>query len=971
MKISRKDLLRWASLSALSAAAHTVISACGGGGGDSSSSGSPAPAPAQPGIGLWSNAATWGGAIPTATDAVTISAGQTVTLDTDAVCLSLDIQGSLLAETGKNISLATGHVNVGASGVWTIGTEASPFPAGRTCTITLHGPETGRAVRSVSGTPLGFTNNGVGRSIQVQPGGQLHFIGQGPTLHRTRLSAHAVQGATSLSLADDVSAGRGWKAGDDIVVGPTDFYGTASGSSQKLVLAAHAGGAGVLTTAGLGASRWGRLQYVTDAGMSLTPSTLTGAPVGAATTLDERAFVINLTRNIVVQGANDTAWTANRFGAHCMFMGRTSSIKLDGVQFRRMGQAGAFGRYPLHWHMMSYNMPNGMSAPSDGSFVGAVVGSHFVKNCSVSESGQRMIVIHGTHGVTVDANVGFDITGHAIFLEDGSEQNNTITNNVVLKVRAPTAANKLLNHDIESPDVSYAAPGVRSPQGVSGVWFTNPANTLKGNWVGDSEGAGIWNSFATRCFGLSGAVALNPSTVTIGTWEDNVCMGNQGAGALTRPSVTNDKGDTEDVAFAGSTVLTPIKRLTSIKNAGGGYSNRVREIRYENFICADNAGMDIFGQISVARSVAVNFLCVAESLNNATSRCVSSRRAAFATYHEALNFQDGIMVGYGWLDGVQDSGSHSSPMGGGTFRLWDLYIRPLVKFKANTGIRQINCAAPYRPLPPNLDGYPMTPSGQPTKRRHWSLASALHDVNGLFVPAGRYWIYDVPFLTYSATDLQDVAPAGQNGKHTPDHYFGVEVALSSIYDSTAHPFYEAIRIGRQNAAGTAEVGVWEVGDGNISSQLNGMRHFVTHHGGRYRLSFPGNAPATSFLALTVSGMLDPNDIFLLGVEFSGAVTVSAVWAAANNEVRTVGGGSVRPVVPASGAFTNGRARALTAAATMAAVVSDVTGTLYYQDKPSNTVWFQVKVASLANNTDITHTEALYNGYLPVLVSVMA
>jgi hypothetical protein len=169
--------------------------------------------------------------------------------------------------------------------------------------------------------------------------------------------------------------------------------------------------------------------------------------------------------------------------------------------------------------------------------------------------------------------------------------------------------------------------------------------------------------------------------------------------------------------------------------------------------------------------------------------------------------------------------------------------------------------------------------------------------------------------------------------------------------------------------GGNEVGLWEIEDGNVSNQLNGMRHFATHHGGRYRLSFPGNAPATSFVGLRVSGMLDANDIFLMGVEFSGAVTVGTVWVAANNEVHPVGGGSVKFATPSNSTFAGGQARYLTAAASMAAVVADTTGTLYYQDKPSNTVWMQVKVGTLANSTDTTWTDAYYNSYMPVNVSI--
>lgn len=466
---------------------------------------------------LWSSPATWGGSVPLATDAVTISAGQTIILDTAAVCLSLEIAGTLTTNRNANVSLTTGNINIGASGALEIGTEASPFPSTYTATITLNGVEASRTARVVESTSLGFTNNGTGRSIQVQPGGRLSLVGVAPTVKRTKLNASTTNGATALTLADSTA----WRAGDEIAVGTTDFYGVAT--SQKLTLASNASGTGITTTSGIAGARWGALQYVTDAGMSLTAGTLTTPPAGAPTVLDERAFVVNLTRNIVVQGADDSAWSTNKFGAHCMFMGRNSLIQLDGVQFRRVGQAGAIGRYPIHWHMMSYNMPSGMNAPSDGTFLGAVVGSHYVKNCAVVESGQRMVVIHGTHGVTCDSNVGFDITGHAIFLEDGAEQDNVVTNNTVIKVRAPTSGNRLLNHDAAASGVG--ADGLHGNNGTTGIWFTNPKNTLSGNWVNDSEGCGIWHAFATQCFGLSASVAMVPNSFTPTAITDNTAYG--------------------------------------------------------------------------------------------------------------------------------------------------------------------------------------------------------------------------------------------------------------------------------------------------------------------------------------------------------------------------------------------------------------------------------------------------------------
>lgn len=900
-----------------------VISGGGGGGGGLT--------------GLWSDPATWGGSVPLSTDAVVISSGQTVYLDTAAVALSVDIQGSLLSlpTPTASISLTTGNINVGSAGVFKIGTVASPFPAAYTCTITLNGAEASRTTRTVGGTNLGFTNSGVGRSLQVQPGGVCNLIGTAPTVKRTKLNAHASASATSFTLADST----GWLAGDEIVIGTTDFFGVST--PERLTLAANASGTGITTTTGISASRWGLMQYVTDSGMSTTAGTLTSPPSGTPTTLDERAMVINLTRNIIVQGANDTAWSTSKFGAHCMFMGRTSDIKLDGVQFRRVGQAGAIGRYPIHWHMMSYNMPSGMNAPSDGTFLGAVVGSHYAKNCSISESGQRMIVIHGTHGVTLDANVGFDITGHAIFLEDGAEQDNTITNNVVMKIRAPTTANRLLIHDQAAANIStdFHGVGITGFNGTAGMWVTNPQNTIQNNWVNDGEGTGIWNAFALQCFGLSVNVAIVPTNKLFTSFVGNIAYGCKGVGVQTNRPQSDDAGNTVDGApntYQGSFFSNPVIGTQTFKNGAGGYSNRVLDAQYQSFVGADNAGMDVFGQAQNERSFATNFLTVGESLNNATSRATSSKRAAFATYHELLNFKNTLIVNYPWVDGTAPD-SQSTKVGGGTFRMDDLYLQPIFTFSENTGNKLIQTPAPYRTKPPNIDGLPLTIGAGP-QQRNWTLSGAIRDVNGLFVPAGNHWVYDDPFFTSGAASVTQVAPSGSNGVHTTSKFFGVGNFNHTDRVSLSNNFVLPLTVTRQDTSG-ATLGTWVVEDGSLAPFLGWMRHFSPMQGGRYKLQFPGTI-ATTVAQFDVYGQDSTSDIFLVGVEFSGSVSTVKVFQ------RAVQFNSYTGVVPNSPGNTS-ISRVLTSTGSFANVVADTTGTIFWQDTANNLVWFQVKVGSLA------------------------
>lgn len=79
-----------------------------------------------------------------------------------------------------------------------------------------------------------------------------------------------------------------------------------------------------------------------------------------------------------------------------------------------MGQPKIFGRYPIHFHL------NGEMMDS------------YVRGNSIHDTYARCVTIHGTHYLRVHNNVGYNFHGHGIFMEDGIETNNVITNNFIL-----------------------------------------------------------------------------------------------------------------------------------------------------------------------------------------------------------------------------------------------------------------------------------------------------------------------------------------------------------------------------------------------------------------------------------------------------------------------------------------------------------------------------------------------------------
>ena len=56
----------------------------------------------------------------------------------------------------------------------------------------------------------------------------------------------------------------------------------------------------------------------------------------------------------------------------------------------------------------------------------------YVKGNSIHDSFARCVTIHGTHFLRVINNVGFNFKGHGIFMEDGIETNNVISENLIL-----------------------------------------------------------------------------------------------------------------------------------------------------------------------------------------------------------------------------------------------------------------------------------------------------------------------------------------------------------------------------------------------------------------------------------------------------------------------------------------------------------------------------------------------------------
>ena len=254
---------------------------------------------------LWSDPATWGGAVPTTGD-VTIPAGRIVILDIVAPATL----GCIIIPKGATLQLASTGT-IGFAGIDCIqvfgrflgGSAGTPLT--NPITITLNGVDPVWPTRHAYPTML-TNDTGMHRGVMVMAGGVMALYGYAPTPY-TQLNATAAAAATALTTA----VATGWKAGDEIAISPTGHW-NQNKRTEKFTLGVDAVGTAITTTTGLGFDRWGQMMYPISVApyTSTTQSTWShGTGGGQATQIDQRAYVINMTRNLKINAANDAYWT--------------------------------------------------------------------------------------------------------------------------------------------------------------------------------------------------------------------------------------------------------------------------------------------------------------------------------------------------------------------------------------------------------------------------------------------------------------------------------------------------------------------------------------------------------------------------------------------------------------------------------------------------------------------------------------
>ncbi len=851
---------------------------------------------------LWSNPNTWGGIKPGVNSSVSIPTNDTIILDENPPALAGITINGVLIFARQNLELTASWIVV--HGELQIGTAQNPFT--HKAVITLTADDMNESIMSM-GT----------RGIMVM-GGKLELHGAVSNHHYTKLNNNAFAGSVSLTLADTID----WNLNDQLIISPTDYFAAANGNSitQRTSLTSK-NGLTIGIANGLNAARWGRLQYVTANGLSLTPGDLVNPPIADSANkitprvLDERAIIANLTRTIVIQSANDVLWNNFGFGVHIMLMGTNATAHVQGVEIRRAGQRGRLGRYPFHWHMLSYS---GTQTLADAT-------GQYIRNSTINSSRNRGIVIHGTNGVTVQNNVVYDVLGHGIFTEDAVERRNIIDGNIVMFVRNPPLPGLKL-HEV-------------SERGSSGFWISNPDNTIINNIAADCGTNGFWLAFPRQPWGESSSVLhsdgllLNPSRLRFGVFENNTAFSNAKEGIMLDFVESDNDGNVmpfqyqstsngRDVTWnSGTLERFTLKAYKTWKNGSNGIWDRGAWANNFEVISADNCGRFFAG--SGDDGIIERSLVIGTSLNyqlNNTDRPQfndvqggNQTPAAFATYHSAFDIKNNIVVNF---PAVFETRS-------GAFATEDYYIRPVEKGHIrNTNNLLINSH-------PGVKLKAIFP--------YFALASAMLDPHGTWGAqnAGKYFVYNDPFFTYNQNLTFGPQGDTSGGVFVNGPFYGFNDFILNRSNLPYEDFME-INVRRVNEK-KETVGNWNITNAIQGNLLDHMRHFSTHHTGQYILEFPG-IDTVRDVAMTVENMLTTNDTVVLAVEYSGAYLVSQVYTSSFPNFMST---AHEQWIPNPASATDIK-QVYTEVNSYEEVLAAKGGGVYWHDRCNNLVWMKLK-----------------------------
>lgn len=304
-------------------------------------------------VGLWSDPATWGGRVPQAGQSVIIPFGKRVLLDvTPPPLKGLEIHGSLIfddqdLELTANWIIIFGELRIG-SPLW---------PHRNSAIITLTGRVPQDHVEGLGTKFLAVMSSG---ALELHSEWRPGWI---------KLNSTAEVGSENLILAQTPN----WRAGDQIVIAPNST--DEIDAEERTIMGVR--GNLITLNRPLKRRHWGALE------------------VAPGQTVDERAEVGLLTRNVLLRGENAHAAS---FGGSLLLMSG-AQVHVDGLEATGLGQRGRVDRYPVQ------------------CFAGAEMFGAYLKNSSLHHNFLHNVDLQRTRGFQLKNNVIYDVLEDAYFLQ--------------------------------------------------------------------------------------------------------------------------------------------------------------------------------------------------------------------------------------------------------------------------------------------------------------------------------------------------------------------------------------------------------------------------------------------------------------------------------------------------------------------------------------------------------------------------
>ncbi|XP_072025340.1 fibrocystin-L-like [Amphiura filiformis] len=499
----------------------------------------------------WSSQYTWGGKDPPVKgDFVIIKAGQTVLLDQDTPVLKMVlIQGGCLIfdDEQASITLKAEYILIVDGGCLQIGTEEEPYL--NKATIMMHGHVLSKELPLYGAKTIAVRN------------GTLDLHGKPVPVTWTHLARTIKAGDMKMTLEQAVT----WNVNDKIVIASTGDRHSQR-ENEELTITAVSGD-------GMTLDFEPAVQYDHISMMQI----INGV------SLETRAEVGLLTRNVVVRGSVHSEWTetielceaefdtgqfstqtcfegrygreisSDQFGVQIMLFAKEadshlSTGRIEYVEVTHAGQAFRLGRYPIHFHL-------------NGNVTG-----NYVRGCSIHDTFNRAVTIHGVHNLLIEHNVAYNIMGHAYFLEDGIETNNIIQYNLAIFVRPSSS---LLN-----VDVTPAA-----------FWITNPDNIVRHNAAAGCSHFGFWYNAPKNPGGLSFRNKVCPRNIPVLEFRNNSAHSLGWYGLWIFPEYYPKEGG--GCSSSSTSAPAEFHNLTAWHVERGAEAVEVGAVRLINFLISD------------------------------------------------------------------------------------------------------------------------------------------------------------------------------------------------------------------------------------------------------------------------------------------------------------------------------------------------------------------------------------------------